>query len=77
MTEVLREPVINTIIQEKTSTTTVLTAVATSESVSFIPHLARIEVSPANKADIKAITSHIKYTSQIKFILKDNEIIFK
>lgn len=41
------------------STTTVLMAVATSESVFFMPHFARIEVKPAKKAEQKANTTHI------------------
>jgi len=44
-------PTINTITQAKISTTTVRSAVATSESVFRIPHLARIEVSPAKNAE--------------------------
>lgn len=55
------EPVMNTISHEKASTTTVRIAVAIFESVFFIPHLARIEVTPANRADKKANAIHIAY----------------
>jgi hypothetical protein len=37
----------------------VLIAVATSESVFLIPHLASMDVSPANTADSTAMTIHI------------------
>ena len=53
------EPTISTIIHENSNTTTVLSAVATSESVSRIPHFARIEVIPAKNADKTAIISHM------------------
>ena len=53
------DPTTNTMIQEKISTTTVRTAVATSESVCLIPHFARIAVKPANIDDYTAIRSHI------------------
>ena len=56
---VLKEPTTNTIIHEKISTTMVRRAVATSESVFFIPHFARIEVSPANTAERIAINSQV------------------
>ena len=49
------EPTTNTIIQEKINTTIVLMAVATSESVFFIPHFARIDVKPANIAEKIAV----------------------
>ena len=52
-------PTINTMIQEKISTTMVLKAVATLESVFLIPHFARIPVRPAKKADPNANKSHI------------------
>lgn len=45
------DPTIHTIIQENRRTTIVRTAVATFESVFRIPLLAKIEVSPAKKAD--------------------------
>ena len=45
------DPATNTITQEKIRTTIVRTAVATVESVCRIPHLARIEVIPAKKAE--------------------------
>lgn len=44
---------------EKTSTTTVLSAVARSESVFLMPHLASTAVTPAKKAESTAIKSHI------------------
>ena len=47
-------PTTNTIIHEKTRTTIVRIAVATSESVWRIPHFARIDVSPANSAEPNA-----------------------
>ena len=50
----LRGPASAAIIQAKTSTTQVRSAVATSESVVLIPHFARIEVVPAKKADANA-----------------------
>ena len=53
------EPTISTIIHENSNTTTVLSAVATSESVSLIPHFARIEVIPAKNAESTAIISHM------------------
>lgn len=48
------EPTINTVIHENIRTTIVLIAVATVESVCFIPHFARIAVNPANTADPNA-----------------------
>ncbi len=48
-----------TISHEKASTTMVRRAVARSEFVFLMPHLARIEVIPAKKADNIAIISHI------------------
>ena len=47
-------PVSSTIAQENTSTTQVRTAVATVESVRRIPHLARMAVMPAKKAEPNA-----------------------
>ena len=41
----------------------VLKAVATSELVFFIPHFAKIAVSPAKTAENTAATIHIKFTS--------------
>ena len=52
-------PVSNTINQEKTSTTPVRSAVARSESVSWMPILARMAVIPAKKADRNAKRIHI------------------
>ena len=52
-------PVTTTIIHAKISTTIVLIAVATSESVLLIPHFARIEVIPAKKAEPTAKPNHI------------------
>jgi hypothetical protein len=48
---VVYAPVIKTIIHAKMRTTEVLTAVATSELVSFTPHLDKIAVMPANRAE--------------------------
>ena len=56
------EPTTNTISQEKSSTTMVRTAVATVESVLRMPHLARIAVMPAKKAEPKANKIHIVIT---------------
>ena len=53
------EPDTKTISHEKNSTTTVRIAVATVESVFRMPHLARIDVSPENRAEPKAKNSHI------------------
>lgn len=66
------EPTINTIIHEKISTTIVLIAVATVESVFFIPHFARIAVSPAKIAEPNANTTHIFVTFSISFIRKNH-----
>ena len=46
-----REPAARIMIQEKSSTTTVRAAVAMVESVFRIPHLARIDVTPAKNAE--------------------------
>ena len=59
----LRGPASAAIIQAKTSTTQVRSAVATSESVVLIPHFARIEVVPAKKADANAARIQDKETS--------------
>ncbi len=45
------EPVRKTISQENKRTTMVRTAVATLESVFRIPHFARMDVTPAKKAE--------------------------
>ena len=66
------EPTIHTISHEKSSTTMVRMAVAASESVFRMPHLARIAVSPANSAEanakithiIKPLLSHLKDTNR-------------
>ena len=50
-------------IQAKTSTTQVRSAVATSESVLLIPHFARIDTIPAKKADANAAGIQDKETS--------------
>jgi len=47
------------IVQARISMTTVLTAVARSESTFFIPILAKIAVKAANNADSKAYIHHI------------------
>ena len=52
-------PVKRTRIHEKTKTTIVRMAVATSESVFKIPHFASIEVIPAKKAEPVAYKIHI------------------
>ena len=49
----------STIIHENTKTTIVLIAVATFESVSRIPHFAKIDVKPAKIADKNAKSNHI------------------
>ena len=49
----------NTISQEKASTTIVRTAVATVESVLRMPHLASMAVAPAKTAEPKANMIHI------------------
>lgn len=54
-----KEPTISVISAAKTSTTPVLKAVATSESVFFTPSFTRIEVTPANSAESKAVNIHI------------------
>ena len=59
---------IKTIIQEKNKTTIVLRAVATLESVCLMPHLAKIAVSPANKAEPNAKIIHI-CSSSLQIIL--------
>lgn len=46
------------IAQAKTSTTQVRMAVATSESVCLMPHLAKMDVMPAKNADANAATAH-------------------
>src|SRR5690554_2980057 len=56
------EPTINTISQEKRSTTIVRMAVATLESVFLTPILERIAVNPAKIADPKANKTHISAT---------------
>ena len=60
------EPTINTIIHEKKSTTIVLIAVATVESVFLIPHFARIEVTPAKIADKTAKELEDEVSEMIK-----------
>lgn len=52
-------PVIKVITHEKTKTTMVRMAVATSESVFEIPHFASMEVIPAKKAEPVAYKIHI------------------
>lgn len=49
------EPTIHIISHEKSSTAMARMAVAASESVSRMPHLARIAVSPANSAEAASI----------------------
>lgn len=61
------EPEMNTIIHENTSTTAVRMAVATSESVLRMPHLARIAVRAAKTAENTAAVSHINKTSFYEF----------
>ena len=48
---VVCDPTTNTMSHENARTTIVRSAVARSESVFLIPHLARIEVSPAKTAE--------------------------
>jgi hypothetical protein len=50
-----------TIIIEKIKTTIVRSAVARSELVLRIPHLASIAVKPANTADKMAADTHITF----------------
>ena len=59
------DPTMNTMIHENRRTTTVLSAVAISESVFLIPHLARIDVAPANTADKTAIMIHMVSISNL------------
>ena len=54
------EPVRKTMIQEKMSIMTVLTAVATVESVFLIPHFAKMEVRPAKMAEPNANKIHMR-----------------
>lgn len=54
-----KEPTISVISAASTSATPVLKAVATSESVFFTPSLTRIEVTPANSAENKAVNIHV------------------
>ena len=56
-------------IHAKTRTTAVRTAVATVESVFLIPHFARIDVTPAKKAEPAAYRSHILHSFFPKCIL--------
>lgn len=53
------DPATKTISHENINTTIVRSAVATVESVFLIPHFAKIEVIPANKAEPNANTIHI------------------
>ena len=55
----MAEPANHTISQENSSTTMVRMAVATSELVFLIPHLAKTAVSPANRAEPNANGTHI------------------
>ena len=55
---VFAEPEMNAIIQEKSKTTTVRNAVAISESVFLMPHLANTEATPAKTAERIAVASH-------------------
>ena len=59
------DPTIITMTKEKNSTTMVLRAVATVESVFFIPHLANMEVRPAKKAERKANSTHMISSTSI------------
>jgi len=70
---ILSEPTKNTIIHENNSTTVVRSAVAVSESVFMIPHFAKTDVSPAEKADNIAIIIHISL-SLIFTTIKINDI---
>ena len=67
------DPTKKTISHEKTKTTTVRSAVATSESVFLMPHLAKIAVKPANTADKTAANSHIGIPS-FMYILQNGAI---
>ena len=68
------EPTTKTISHEKASTTTVLIAVATVESVFLIPHFARIEVSPAKRADAKAKKIHIQNISKTIYSASSDKV---
>ena len=63
---VLCEPIINTIIHEKINTIIVLIAVATWESTSLTPILAKIDVTPAKNAEANANNTHIFKNSSLK-----------
>ena len=52
------DPEMPAITQANTSTTQVRMAVAISESVCLMPHLARIDVMPAKNADANAAATH-------------------
>lgn len=52
------DPEMPAIAQANTSTTQVRMAVATSESVCLMPHLAKMDVMPAKKADANAAVTH-------------------
>ena len=67
---VLAESATNTISQENASTTTVRMAVAMSESVFLIPHLARMAVNPAKTDDKIAAANHIPVSSNDTMRLK-------
>ena len=54
-----REPTISTMKKDMRRTTIVRRAVATVESVFRMPHLARIEVTPAKRADKSAKSTHM------------------
>ena len=54
---VFAESTMNTMTHEKSKTTMVRSAVAISESVFLMPHLANTEVSPEKKADNTAMES--------------------
>ena len=58
-----REPTSNTMIHAKTRTTTVRIAVATVESVFWMPHLAKMAVTPAKNAEQTAKNNHISVHS--------------
>ena len=69
-------PVINTMSHAITSTTDVLTAVATSELVFLMPHLESIAVTPAKNAENIAATIHITVLALLLFRLYYTPVFF-
>ncbi len=59
------DPKERTMSHDTARTTTVRSAVATVESVSLMPSLARIDVKPANSAEANANAIHISFPSLV------------